>query len=932
MLFSELITNDDGVLPPQIQKGWDGSMNSNPKLSYAIAAILSGSAAGFAHAATATDTEASDSIQEITVTAQRRTENIQNVPITIQALTAETLKQLSVSTFDDYVRYLPNVTAPSNGPGQGNIFMRGLSVGQAGAQSSGSIGGFPNVAIYLDDQSGQLPARNLDIYAADLERIEILEGPQGTLFGAGAQAGVVRYITNKPKLNVTEGSVEAGYGTTAGGGNNSDVNAVLNLPLIQDKLAVRAVIYNDSRGGYIDNVPGTFTRKDTDLGIYYAKYATACAIGAPAAGVCSPVIVGGKNTNKATSYGVPPGSPVINNNAIAANDINTVTYQGIRASALYQITDDWNLLLTQTYQNMDSEGVFYQMPHASDGAPLQRDQVTLFNNAYDKDKFENTAWTVNGKFGDLKAVYTGGYLVRHVSQVGDYTNYARGVYADYYQCYGPGTGFYLKTPTPNLKSTCFSPSTTWRETERNEHLSNEFRLSTPDDWRTRGIVGAFFETNRLFDQTDWLYKTIPNCTSNATPGTPGNGNTGCMSNVGTAPGTTVENPGVQNDNVAFFEDTTRQVKQTAFFGSVDFDIIPKVLTITAGTRHYNFDEYFKGSVSSSFGCFEAGAPAGGCIAGANNLDKRGLSSKESGFKSRANLTYHITPDIMTYFTWSQGFRPGGFNRTNSCHIAGTDGVSQFCLPQTYHSDDLTNYEFGWKTEFLNHRFQWNGTLYQENWDNVQVGFFDPGETGNLTFGTNGQNFRVRGIETSLVALVAQGLTVQGAASWNRSEQTNSPSLIDNNPASINFGKPITQNCNSGTCVPLNNLYGPIGGPSANAPPIQFSLRARYEWTMASYTTFVQFGATHTGHSFTQGGSNPSISAGGVNTTVLRFENPAYSTYDASAGVAKDAWNAHVFVQNLSNSNASLFTNTGQFVVAETVVRPRVIGLKFGYKF
>ena len=232
-------------------------MNSNPKLSYAIAAILSGSAAGFAHAATATDTEASDAIQEITVTAQRRSENIQNVPITIQALTAETLTQLHVQTFDDYVKYLPNVSAKTNGPGQGVIYMRGLSAGGvAGAQSTGSTTTFPNVAIYLDDQSGQLPGRNLDIYAADLERIEILEGPQGTLFGAGAQAGVIRYITNKPKLDVTEGDVTAGYGTTAHGGNNSNGWRAINVPLVADTLAVRAVIYNDSRGGYIDNVPG----------------------------------------------------------------------------------------------------------------------------------------------------------------------------------------------------------------------------------------------------------------------------------------------------------------------------------------------------------------------------------------------------------------------------------------------------------------------------------------------------------------------------------------------------------------------------------------------------------------------------------------------------------------------------------------------------
>ena len=325
-------------------------MHPRSRLSYAIAAVLGAGASGHVIAANSADANAPvDQIQEITVTAQRRSENIQNVPIAIQALTGETLAQLNVTTFDDLIKYLPNVTAPTAGPGQAQIFMRGLSAGSNGTQSGGSITGFPNVAIYLDDQSGQLPGRNLDVYAADLERVEVLEGPQGTLFGAGAQAGVIRYITNKPKINVTEGSVTAAYSTTAGGDPNSDATAVLNVPLIADTLAVRGVIYNDRRGGYINNVPATFTRKPTDLGIGYANYPAGCGAAGPPARF-------------------PPDSQVINNNTIAANAINPVTYQGIRVSALWDINADWNALLTQSYQDMDAEGVFYQMPNASDGA------------------------------------------------------------------------------------------------------------------------------------------------------------------------------------------------------------------------------------------------------------------------------------------------------------------------------------------------------------------------------------------------------------------------------------------------------------------------------------------------------------------------------------------------------------------------------------
>jgi iron complex outermembrane receptor protein len=101
----------------------------------------------------------------------------------------------------------------------------------------------------------------------------------------------------------------------------------------------------------------------------------------------------------------------------------------------------------------------------------------------------------------------------------------------------------------------------------------------------------------------------------------------------------------------------------------------------------------------------------------------------------------------------------------------------------------------------------------------------------------------------------------------------------------------------------------------------------------AYLPFVQFGATHSGHSFTQAGSNPTIAeAGAVSTGRLRFENPAYSTYDASLGVVKDAWTVNLYGENLGNSNASTFVSTDQFIVAQTPLRPRVLGVSFGYKF
>ena len=869
-------------------------MKPNQKLSSAIAALLSVHAtAAYArevNSASATS-ESTESIAEVIVTAQRRSENIQDVPMTIQALTAEMLDQLNVRTVDDFIKYLPNVSRSTNGPGQGEIYMRGLAVG-----AEGTTGTFPNVAIYLDDQAAQLPGRNLDIYAIDLERIEVLEGPQGTLFGGSAEAGVLRYITNKPKLDVTEGSLDAGYGTTAHGNPNSNVAGVINLPLIANTLAVRGVFYNDRHGGYINNVPSDFVRKGTDLGLAERNGGTVNSAG---------VVL--------TPGHVPADSVVINNNNIASHGINPVSYTGFRLSSLYKISDDWDALLTQLYQNIDAEGVFYQNPKGSEGNRLPRLSVTLFNPSFNTDKVENTALVVNGKIGDLKLVYSGAYLVRHAEQVQDYTNYARGVFGTYYQCTGYSTGF-----DPPTK--CYSPSSTWHEVERNTHQSHEFRVNTPDDRRVRAIAGVYWENFKIFDNTDFQYKTVPDCTPTF--------NTECFLPIQPWPGAPANNPNVRNSSTAFLNDVQFGYKQLAEFASVDFDLIPKTLTFTAGTRHFKYDNSEVGGDVGSFFCkFYGGAVAtnfspcsvtnfngfgpGGPF-GTNVTRQVPNRSTPSGFRSRANLSWKVTDQALLYYTFSQGFRPGGFNRGSSSHLPDANGVPQFFTPALWQSDNLVNNEFGWKTEWFDRRIQFNGSIYQESWKNVQTGFDDPqGGLGNLGFTSNGPSYRVRGVEPSLMARVTHGLTLQASASWNSSSQTNSPYLVNNNPKSPTFGQNITS---------IPNPYGPLGSRLAYSPAFQGNIRVRYERAFNEYTAFWQAAGQHQAHTYS--------ATGYVNA----YDQPGFSTYDAAMGIAKGPWNVQVFGQNLTNVNTSLSTNNNQFIVTELPLRPRVLGVKAGYNF
>jgi outer membrane receptor protein involved in Fe transport len=907
-------------------------LNSNDTIRRAVLAALgsAGAATAFGPQAMAADESATAStggLEEIVVTAQRRTENIQDVPITIQAMTGEQLSQLNVTSFNELMKYTPNVTFSGNGPGAGNMFVRGLSSGGAPNQSQAAIAPFPNVALYLDDESMQFPGRNMDVYLADIERVEVLEGPQGTLFGGGAQAGAVRYITNKPKLNATEGYVNAGYGVTAGGDPNNNLNATFNLPLIDGKLAVRATIFSDHRGGYIDNVLGT--------------------IAVPAV----------------TTPGGPPlrpGSPAGVNGKLVGDNLNTVQYNGGRLSVLYKFNDNWDLLVQQNYQQFSADGYFNTEPTSPvsndypNGKPLGPFQIMAFSPNFDKDKYQSTAWTVDGKVADwLNVVYTGSYMVRNTDQQQDYSNYMTSRHGSYYACSGQGAGYYYFRSAK--ATTCYPPVGSWRDVVENTHLSHELRLSTPAENRLRGTFGFFSENFVIKDDMNFNYMGIPSCDPTNLAISQAGG-PDCVQAVGTIPGYYAWHPGLRLDTgTAFGEDVRRGYKQTAYFGSVDFDIIPKVLTVTAGIRHYKYDEFEQGSeyysATSSILNHANGTPYDPNFVYDGVASSYGfginLKKSESGNKNRVNVTWHITPDTMVYATYSQGFRPGGFNRTHTSidgsqiflkaiapYTAGVGASKQFNKPAGFESDNLVNKEIGAKTEWLDHRLQVNASIYRMDWSNVQLPLFDPVHLGNTTFVINGPTYQVTGYEVQFVARVTDGLTVQGSLSHNSSKQTNAPCLASNivsagNPTPV--GQCITQINGQ----PYTNPYGVLGTTPPFSPKLQYNARARYDWTNGDLKPFVSLGANYTDSMRNQPESFPDGNDPTYNpptTTLLKYTMPSYTTVDAAIGATKGNWSAQLSVINLTNNDASTLTSSGQFIKSIVPLRPRVITFEFGLKF
>ncbi|GAB2525189.1 TonB-dependent receptor [Microbulbifer agarilyticus] len=399
-------------------------------------------------------------LEEVNVTARKRDESLQDVPVSIQALGEQQLQQQGVSNFDDYALLLPSLSYQSAGPGLSQVYMRGAADGGDGNAS----GSQPSVAIYLDEQPVTAIGRNLDLHIYDIARVEALAGPQGTLYGASAQSGTLRIITNKPDTESFAAEVDVEASSTRSGDASHLVQGFVNQPL-SEKAAIRLVAWDKNEGGYIDNVPGTRTY-----------------------GLASE-----------DSYG--PVSFVEENNAdLVEENFNELENRGARAALKIDLNDRWTATGSLVTQKQKTQGTWFHDPENPNGEVDDLEIQRHFPDRSD-DEFSQYGLTVEGDLGAATLVYAGSYLDREVEYASDYSAYSD--YANYSSAYWiPAYSCYYTNGQP-VDQACSSLAIYYQDNNEYKRQTHELRLQSQLDGPLQYVVGAFLETASHTYRQEW---------------------------------------------------------------------------------------------------------------------------------------------------------------------------------------------------------------------------------------------------------------------------------------------------------------------------------------------------------------------------------------------------------------------------------------------
>ncbi|WP_299084066.1 TonB-dependent receptor [uncultured Paraglaciecola sp.] len=849
-------------------------------------------------------------IETIQVTATKRSESIQDVPVSVSALNGEALENLGVESFSDYVEFLPNVVFQGTGPGQNEIYIRGAATSQSTIAVSSVQALQPSVAFYLDEQPVSMQGRNLDVYAADMQRVEVLPGPQGTLFGASSQSGTVRMISKKPDHSGFSAGLDVNIGSTSGGEMSNAVEAFMNFTPT-DELALRIVAYNDKQGGWIDNI----LNKPGEGGY-----------------IGSAVVISRISGNVLSD---PLNTPIVSpkNDSLIEDNSNDAIYAGVRFGMSYLFNQDWSLLLQHTAQSLETEGVFAYDPNLDGESSVNR-----FTPEDNDDEFGLSTWTLEGRLNKLEVVYTGGYLDREINSTIDYTGYTNGgLFSAYYVCqYG--------SSIEAADERCLDPTKYYKENTDTSRLTHELRFNTDADNTWRVTAGIFYDDQEL--ATVGKFK-IPNTEKYPNLSTTLKGTEGINSNGGPF-----------ESEIGFVNDVTHTIEQIAVFGQAEYDITDK-LTATLGVRWYQIDDTYKGSTSTvdvsrrirAFGTLDAAelvavgedpalidqAIASGQL-DVSLLDSNGtLTVDDTIFK--ASLDYKVSDEILLFTTYSEGFRPPVTNRVGGGQATNQNGAFEgFRIPVYSTTDSLDNFELGIKGDFLDGILRVNATAYYSEITDLQTSRFDPTNISFLVFTDNVGDAEIRGLDADITWLASDNLVINAAFSFLDTELTRiNAELAGIAPAvgaQLPYSAEFSGNLRARYYFELDAGYegyvnGSISYTGERLAGMAMDAYVTEDATQLIYGTgsnlpIQKEAATYAGVTYSD--SNGETFAGG------RYIQDSYAIANVSVGITKDDWKVELYVDNLTDESAVLYIDTQQFTPKVVTSRPRTIGLRLSYDF
>jgi outer membrane receptor protein involved in Fe transport len=661
-----------------------------------------------------TELNAETELEEVLVTATKRGElRVMDIPMSIKAVSGESLDSYNIRSIDDIVRLDPSLQISTLGIGDSTLVIRGVS-----SIGSGTVGLYYDEAVITGSNFQDGGGRSPDLGAYDIARVEILKGPQGTLFGASSMTGTVRYVTKKPDARKFDASVSVSGMNTEHGGPGYNVNGMVNIPVVENVLALRAVGWQEEKDGFIDHYAGfdgvTYHKdaNESDItgGRISARWTPTDQLTLTAFGTAQETKVGGPQFYMPELGATLLPIRVLGGPPFLVGRI-VPPFEGVVGDRITTMPTDYK---------WDDDTYLY-------GATIEYDlgfgDITASISKLDRTMYSRSDTTVvSTRFGtlDIPTFFATGNLVRR----------------------GAGS---------------------LNQTQERKLLSSEIRFSSDFEGPLNFVTGFYYEEPETTSElTTFLADPvtgIPGCTTFAE----------CAANpsVASSPG---NGTGL---GMNFSSLNIETIESFALFGHVDYALTEKY-TISGGLRYFESDQRSIEALLQGFAPQGIITPAnGGPIQPAPiyTLDDKVKFDKltfDAGF-SYAHNDYQLY-----YFRAASGFRQGG---TNDVALATALGI---IAPQTFEPDTVLSFELGAKIDWFDDRLSLTAAYYHMTWDDIWVPGEEP--TGSFEFIANAAEAEIDGVELEIHARPTDQWYLNLGLTWLDGElsadQTFPPGLLE----------------------------------------------------------------------------------------------------------------------------------------------------------